>query len=710
MSTSTEPSRLLEEFPPHSYDEWKAAAEALLKGAPFEKKLITPTYEGFSLQPIYRRQDIENLPHLKQMPGSGNYVRGRKAAGNLSATWEISQELPISLPEEFNKAALYELERGQSELNIPLDKPSRRGRDSDTCCKGCVGENGLCVSSLADLEKALENIHLDYISLYLHTGINSLAIAAFLLAYANKRNLPFDHLRACVGSDPLGTLTVKGELPISLELAYRDMAALTRFAVEEAPQLQTILVQGHPYHEAGASSSQELAFALATGVDYLRAMQERDLEPDLAAPKMRFALSVGGNFFIEIAKLRAARILWARILEAYNVPEESRGMFLHARTGQWNKTLFDPYVNMLRTTTEAFSAVIGMCDSLHVAPFDEVLRPSNEFGRRSSRNIQHILAEECELVRPIDMAGGSWAIESLTDQICQAAWATFQEIEKEGGMAKALAAGIPQAKCAETAQSKKANLAKRRDTLVGTNIYPNATEGAPECCGADTSGLYSKREADVAAARSAADGAAVKTALARLEGEHTFTDLIAAAQAGATAEALTEVIWAEPGEILSVEPLVLRRGAEDFEDLRNSAFAQLEAKGKLPQIFQANIGPSRMYRARADWTSSFFQVGGFEMLSDQDFETPDAAVQACKQSGAPIAIITGTDDTYAETIATLAPKLREACPGLYVIVAGAPGDNEAAWREAGVDDFVNIRVNNYQMLHKLLTHIGALNA
>jgi methylmalonyl-CoA mutase len=676
---------LKKDFPPNTYQQWKAAAEALLKGAPFEKKLITRTYEGIDLKPIYNHDDIKDLPHLKQFPGTGTYIRGKQAAGYGQKTWEISQELTGHTPEEFNQIALSALEGGQSELNIPR-----------------VAEDRQILQSLKDMRKAFSGIHLEMISLFLHPGTSPLPIASLLFAYAKEQGLKIDELNGCIGNDPLGELATNGTLPISLDQSYQEMAALTAYAIKRSPNLQTILVQGHPYHESGGNAVQEAAFAIATGVDYIRNLQKIGLNIDEIAPRIRFSISVGSNYFMEIAKLRSLRHLWAQVIEAFGGAAESASVHIHSRTANWNKTLFDPYVNVLRGTTEAFSAIVGGCDGLHVSPFDETIRTPDEQSRRTAKNTQIILQEECDLTRVIDPAGGSWYVEWLTDQISQKAWELFQKIEAAGGMEQALNAGLPQKLISEVAQKRDKNISRRKDVFVGTNMYANATEEP----------LVQNSEIDSVVRKPETPGKPkddLKTLLPLLSDplDNRFIEAaIKAVKSGSTTENLRLALHSSKTPAQKITPLRAFRGAEKYERLRLASQAFREKTGSPPTIFQANIGPSRTYRMRADWTTSFFIAGGLTVLNDRDFETPEDACNHFLSTDVPVIIITSTDETYAKAVPEMARKLKATRKDCILLVAGLPGDNESEWRSSGVDDFVNVTVNNYETLQSLLNRIG----
>lgn len=684
-------SKLLEEFPPHTYKMWKQAAEALLKGASFEKKLITPTYEGFDLQPIYHRSDVADLPHLQAaLPGSGNRVRGRAAAGYRAGAWKVSQELSAPTAAELNKVVLHEQANGQNEFNIWLDAPSRSGLDADAPSAGSVGICGVSVSTKEDFATLLKGVHLPAISVYLRAGAAPEAVAALFLAAAKAQGVATTELSGCLEADPIAYLVENGRLPGGLEKAFDGMAALTRYAAAQAPKLQTIAVQGHPYHNGGSSSVQEMAAVLATGVHYLRELSARGLSLEELAPRVRLSLSVGSQYFIEIAKFRALRLLWSRVLEALGIPVDQRGVHVHARTGLWNKTCRDPYVNSLRTTTEAFAAVVGGVDSLHVGTFDEVVREPDNFSRRFARNVHHILAEECDLKQVIDPAGGSWAVEWMTDQMATQAWTEFQQIEASGGIIAALEAGTIQSAVAGTLECKRKALAQRRDTLVGTNNYPNPLEKALDPRNINYAAIAASRKAELATLRRGRDATTLKSALAAVAVSPTIEVLMTAAEAGATLAELNNALRGDSAAS-TIAPIALSRGAAPFEKLAE----RVAALGDKATLLQVNYGPSRRYRMRADWTTAFFGVAGFPVEAATDFLTIDEAVAAVQSTPGKNVLIVSDDRTYEEMVVPLAKALKEARPDITLILAGAPGESEAVWRSAGIDDFVHVRVNNF---------------
>ncbi len=700
----TEHERLLKEFSYPTYEEWREAAEKSLKGASFEKKLITRTYEGIELQPLYRKEDGENLPHTNSYPGFAPYLRGRNAAGYYRQAWDISQELTIGTPAAFNEALRTDMERGQTAVNMVLDTPTRAGVDADKARPDDIGRDGVSISMLDDITTALDGIDLEQVPIYIQADDNGIPITALLMVMLKKQGKSADKLRGCIGVDPLGTLARDGTLSYAIEHTPVILAGLATWARTHAPGLRTVQVQGHPYHNGGASATQELGFVLATSVAYLRHLQSQEMSIDDAAQSIQVSLSLGSNFFMEVAKLRAMRLLWAKVVQAFGGSEAAQALTLHVRTSAWNKTVYDPYVNMLRTTTEAFSGVVGGCNSLHVGPFDESIRTPDFFSRRIARNTQIILQQESHLDRVIDPAGGSWYVETLTDQLAQNAWAIFQEVEKLGGMAAALQAGYPQEQVASVADKRMKNIDQRRDIFVGVNMYANISEkplDVPEASEGAVQERYNERANQIAQYRAKRHG----TSTAK-DDDDMMSLVIAALSLGATLGEVACIMHSDEETKPSVPPIRIHRGAERYEELRKQAASYAQRTGTPPQVFLANMGPIPQHKPRADFSTGFFQVGGFDVLTNNGFATPQEAAQAALDSGAPIVVICSTDDTYPEIVPPLTQAIKAAKPDTLVILAGYPQDQLEAHKQAGVDDFVHLRANCYELLVSLQKKIG----
>jgi methylmalonyl-CoA mutase len=400
-----------------------------------------------------------------------------------------------------------------------------------------------------------------------------------------------------------------------------------------------------------------LAVALAMAVEYIRRMDIAKVPVGTAAPRMAFSFAVGSQFFPELAKFRAFRLLWSRVLSAFGDVGLAANAAVHARTALFNKTVLDPYVNMLRTTTEALAAVLGGVDSVQVGAFDEVVRTPDEFSQRIARNIALMLSEEFNFNEVADAAGGSWLVEKLTDDLARKAWGIFQDIEKQGGFLAALSAGAVQKLVGAAAADKRKQLDTRRLSVLGTNLFPNLKEKplAPS---------------SVAAAP-------------------------AAPAAGPS--------------VVTVAPVKAWRAAEGYEELRAIADRYAKANGKRPQVFLAKIGPVKQHKPRADFSAGFFAVAGFEAVGKEAFDTAEAAAKAAAASGASIAVLCSTDDTYPVLVPAFAGALKAAKPGMVAILAGLPAEQATvdSFKQAGIDDFIHVRANVREMLAQLLAKIGA---
>jgi methylmalonyl-CoA mutase len=704
--------RLLADFPPVGYGDWHRLVETELKGASFEKRMFTTTYEGITLKPIYRPEDIANLPHLNSFPGFAPFVRGTTAGGHASQPWAISQEITCSSPSEFNHEARNSLAGGLNALNMVLDKATRNGRDPDWATPDEVGSGGLSIATLSDLEHALEGVDLRTTFLFVRSGASGMPFAALLMALMRKRRQPPSFLHGCIEMDPLGILSHEGRLPQSIEGAYQEMAALTRWAADHAPRIQTTCVHSRAWHEAGGNAVQELAFTLATGIEYLREMHRRGLDVNTVAPRIRFAVTVGQNLFMEIAKLRTLRMLWSRAVAVLGGNEDAQKVSLHVRTSQWNKSVRDPHTNILRATVEALAGVLGGCDSLQVGAFDEVVRPPDDFSRRIARNTQLILQKECNLTQVIDPAGGSWFAEVMTAELASRAWLLFQEVEKLGGMAAALHEGFAQEAIHTLAAQKIRATACRRDTIVGVNQYANPNEKPLEVPATDATLFHKRRARQVASHRTSLDDTEGEIVLKKLSnivnfrGDGLFAECVEAVISGATLGEIVRAIRIHDHPCAPITSVRITRAAVPFERLRAAIERHIAGHHQRPQVFLCNMGPLREHKARADFSRGFFSTGGYDVVSPEGFGTPEAAIQAFVQSGARIAVICSTDENYPALVPPLVKGIRAARHDAIIVLAGFPKDQIEAHKKTGVDEFIHLRADAVQLLGNLHTKLG----
>lgn len=684
----------LDEFEIPTYDEWKQACIELLKGAPFEKKLFTKTYEGITFSPMYFHADTEPIQPAKSYPGMGDYLRGVEANGYVNAPWGIAQACDETFPDENNELLQREISKGSTIYNVKVDCATRNAKDARDCKH--IGKGGVSLTTLGDVETLLKGLKLDTYPLYVCAGESSLPLLALIVAAVKKNGGDVSKLRGVIGANPICEYAAKGDLNQSLEKLFDEAATVAKWTTKNSPALKTIFVQSDVFSNGGANDIQEVAYTISAGVAYLRALLERGLTIDEAANQIMFGFSMGANFFMQIAKLRAVRPIWAQIVKAFGGNEESQKIHIHGRPAKFFKTVYDPYVNMLRDTTELFSGVVGGVDSFENSTFDEPVRKGDEFSRRIARNMQIILQEEFGLLQPIDPAGGSWAVENLTKEIKEKIWAEFQVIESKGGIVSALKEGYPQDEVAKILAARFKAAETRKDRIVGNNMYANMTEERIDARAENQAENLKARTAAIEAYLANVDA---KDAIAKISADD-FDSAIAAAEQGATIAEIRKALGTS--EVDDIKAIEAHRWSERFEALRETTEKFKAAKGDNVKVFLANMGPIPQHKARADFTTGFLQVGAFEILGNNGFATVDEAAQAAKESGADAVVICSTDATYPEIVPALAPKLHEVLPNATVYLAGtAPAELVETYKQAGIDDYINVRANCYKVIQAL---------
>lgn len=684
----------LDEFAIPTYDEWKEACIALLKGAPFEKKLFTKTYEGITFSPMYFHADTEPIQPAKSYPGFGDYLRGTTANGYVNAPWGIAQACDETFSKDNNELLQREIAKGSTIYNVKVDCATRKAKDARECKH--VGNGGCSLTTLGDITSLLKDLQLDKYPLYVYTGESSLPLLALIVAAYKKQGGDVSKLKGVIGANPIAEYVGSGKLTQDLDKLFDEAANVAKWTINNAPNVKTIFVQSDVFSNGGANDIQEVAYTIATGVAYLRALLERGLTIDKAASQIMFGFSMGANFFMQIAKLRAVRPIWAQIVKAFGGNEESQKIHIHGRPAKFFKTVYDPYVNMLRDTTELFSGVVGGVDSFENSTFDEPVRKGDEFSRRIARNMQIILQEEFGLLQPIDPAGGSWAVETLTKQIKEKIWAEFQAVEGKGGIVAALKEGYPQGEIAKVLDARFKAAETRKDRIVGNNMYANMTEERIDARAESQEVNMKARKLTIDVYLSMINA---KDAIAAIKADDVDS-IIAAAEKGATIAEIRQALGtAEVEEIKSIEA---HRWSERFEALREATEKFKAATGDNVKIFLANMGPIPQHKARADFTTGFLQVGAFDVLGNNGFATVDEAAAAAKESGADAVVICSTDPTYPEIVPALAPKLHEALPDATVYLAGtAPAEMVETYQQAGIDDYINVRANCYKVIQAL---------
>lgn len=613
--------KLFTDFAPVTTDEWEAKINADLKGKDYERTLVWRTYEGFNVRPYYRGENLSGLDFISSLPGEFPFVRGNKKTGN---EWLIRQDIFVKNFEEANKKALNILGRGANSLGFCFD-----------CCSKITK---------ADLEILLKDICLEAAEINFDCGCENCNCAVPFSELVLESKFNKNIVTGSAGIDPIGSFVLKGKWE---ENAYDNIKKVID-KTAALPLFRIIGVHGKFFANSGSSIVQELAFSLAQGAEYLTQLTEMGVSVDEVASKMKFNFGIGNNYFMEIAKLRAARLLWAQIVKAYNpANEDSAKLVAHSVTNTYNKTLYDPYVNMLRTQTEAMSAVLGGADSITVLPFNTVFEDTTEFSERIARNQQILLKEESHLDKIVDPAAGSYYIETLTNSLVEQAWKLFLEVEKKGGFVAAFRKGFIQSEIKTMAAKRDIHIAQRRDNLLGTNQFPNFSEKIDKEL--DTSLFHPSN----------------------------FTEVDA-----------------------EVETLKPYRAAQAFEELRYRTDVYAKTN-KRPVAFMLTIGNLTYRKARAQFSCNFFAVAGFEVIDNNGFKTVEEGVATAKEKNADIIVICSSDDEYAE----LAPQVAEKLDNEILVVAGNPAcKNEL--EKKGINNFIHVKCNILEDLKAYQTKLG----
>jgi methylmalonyl-CoA mutase len=593
------------EFAPATREQWLKLVDGVLKGAPFEKRLISRTYDGLTIQPLYSRaRDARAV-----------------AARSPGAPWTVVQRVDHPDPAAANAQALHDLENGATGLTI--------------VCKGSINANGFGLdSSLETLERVLDGIYLDAgVTIDFNVSAATRDAAKNFAMLAKKRGSAPEAVEMRAALNPLGHMAATGGMVRPWSELAPYFAGLVKDLAGEGFRGPFAVADGRVIHSAGGSEAQELAFVLGSAVTYLRALEANGVRLDIARRMIYFRLAADADQFLTIAKFRAIRKLWARVEEACGLAPAPT--YVAAETAWRMMTRRDPYVNMLRTTVAVFAAGVGGADAITVLPFTAAIGLPDAFARRIARNTQLVLLEESNLAKVSDPTAGSGAIEDLTQQLCAAAWALFQEIEKAGGAAAALETGLIQSKVAATRSEREKNVVRRRDALTGTSEFPDIHEAAVH----------------------------VEDVAPRAPSHETEPPTLAA---------LPRIRLAEP-----------------FEQLRDASDAVLAKTGARPKVFLANLGKLSDFTARTLYAKNFFEAGGIGAVSNDGFANQDAMTAAFKASGARLACLCSSDKVYAAEAADAARVLKVAGAD-HLYLAGRPGEIEAELKVAGVLNFIYV--------------------
>lgn len=618
QNQNAEEKKLFGDFLPVTRKQWDEAIRSDLKGQDYDSRLIWKTGEGFEVKPFYLAADLEGMTHMNTFPDDFPFVRGHKTENN---EWFIRESVEVDDPGEANLEAGSLIGKGATSVNFILNEHQRYVD--------------------RDIDRLLSGLLTGKIELVFTGGEEAAAILPLVIRKIKRDSPPDKIVPVSIHFDPLGHLVVNGNFYHSAGADFDRCKDLIENA-GVVPHFRVITVGGHHFHHAGSSLVEELAFSLSAGVEYLHQLTGRGLKPGVVAAAITFNFAVGSNYFFEIARMRAARMLWASIVRAYgHGADKSAAMRIHATTSMWNMTLYDPYVNVLRSATEAMSAVLGGADSLTILPFDHVSGHPDDLSRRMALNQHLLLKEEASLHRVVDPAAGSYYLENLTHSIALAAWELFLSVEKQGGFLNAFRDGYIQARINATASARDMAIAQRKKILLGTNQYPDFT-------GNDTH-------------------------------EPAPDDL-------ATEEPLAGATFAAP--------LRLYRGAAAFERLRlrTDRYAAIHHR---PAVFMLTYGNMAMRLARSQFAGNFFGCAGFTIINHTGFKNIHDGIEAGLRSHAEIIVLCSSDAEYQDTVPEIFNSLKN---DKIVVLAGYPADQVEYFKSLGMAHFIHVRSDILQTL------------
>lgn len=607
-----ENKELFKEFPSISTQEWKDKIISDLKGADYNRKLVWHNTEGFDVQPFYRSEDLEKLEMLNTLPGDFPYVRGSKTKGN---EWLIRQDIKVTDIAAANEKALDIRMKGVDSFGFSFD--DNFIPDSDA------------------IDQLLKNIRADVMELNFDSS-KPLEVVQAIEILAKKYNRDLDKIKGSVNFDPLNYYSLNGTFQQGKDNDCTLLEDLMN-ASANLPNFQVLTIDATTYHNSGSGIVSQIAFALAKGAEYLTYLTEKGFDIDTIAPKIRFHFAVGSSYFMEIAKLRAARYLWANIVNVYGLSDASNAtMFVHCSNSEWNKTIYDPFSNMLRTTTETMSSVLGGIDSMAVLPYNAVYEETTEFSERIARNQQLLFKGESYFDKVADPAAGSYYIEELTKSIVDEAWKLFLEIDDKGGYLKAFEAGFIQDKISKESSGKNFDIASRKRVILGTNQFPNVNE--------------------------------------RLD------------------------IQQDESTIIDKNPNTLKpyRGAQEFENLRLKT-DQFALTNKRPKVWMFTYGNLAMRNARAQFAANFFGCAGFEIENNAGFKNIEAGIEAAKKANPEIVVICSSDNEYKDNVLQIYRALKNDS---IVVLAGYPKEIIDELKVEGFDNYIHVKTNMLEELKK----------
>ncbi|MFY0675089.1 MAG: methylmalonyl-CoA mutase small subunit [Bacteroidia bacterium] len=643
---------MFQDFEKQSKESWQQKAEKDLKGKPLEK-INWRTFEGIVTQPYYTTQDLANNSNKTLIPGQAPYLRSQKELGN---GWLIREE--IGQYKNFkatNKKALNAIEHGAHNLVFATKAFSD-------------GFDGIPVKNIEDLAQLLEGIDPAQTGVSFKTGETGPFYLKLLHDWAQNAGHDASQVFGSIDHDPLGAFISSGVSSPSIENTFAHLAEVITYTKENFAHYKSLNIHSSTFHNGGASIVQELAFTLAVANEYLHQFEEHGLKLDDFFNHLQVELSVGGSYFQEIAKIRAFRWLWATLAGEYTKNTEAQTCYLVARSSEWNKSVYDPYVNMLRLTTEAMSASIAGADEIQLDGYDKGFRPTNEFSERISRNLHHLLTEESYLDKSVDPAGGSYYIEKLTEDIAMTAWELFKTVEEKGGILALAKSGWLQTELRKSRRSREERLATRKEKFLGVNEFPNPNDKALDLV---------------------VEGKPRTPFTTEVDEESNWQNMSNVRQ---------YADWLLKGGSENCEPVKHYVATEAFEQLRAGTEIAKQEGQKLTSFFLMPLGNKSMRSARANFALNFYQCGGFEVINNAGFDSVETAIEAFKANPTGVLVICSSDAEYKELIPQIGKKLKQAGILPKLALAGYPGDKKEDYEDMGVEEFIYMGCNVFDIL------------
>lgn len=680
----------------------KVAGEMGLDPDEVESRLAWELADGVEVPALSTEDDRPTGSDPAGLPGVAPFTRGTQLPPSGDATWTLGHRVDDPRPAEANEALLDDLVLGAGLLWLQVDAAGRAGLDADDPrALGRVGLHGVRWSTPVEITALLRDVDPTAIEIFVDAGADALAAAGLYFDWARRRGVEPGKLRGGFLADPLAALARDGSLPGSLDDAFAQAAALASHCRRHAPGLRALGLSTRPFHDAGASPAQELGFGLAAAVESMRRLGEHGLDPGAVAAQTVFVHAVGSRTFVEIAKLRAARLLWSKVLGAAGAASGA-ALQKHVVFGSdATVTVVDPWTNLLRGTAQIFAAVVGGADAVVPGAYDRRLGTPSDAARRLGLTGQHVLGEESHLRRVADPAGGSWALEELTDRLARRAWDVFRRIEGDGGFVACLRSGDLARRLGESVARRRADLRKRKDGIVGLSVFPDLGEERPERERPDLDAVNEHALAALGSVERPPPDDVAETEELPLDADAVTEAASRNASLGRLAAALHR------DEPETAEPLEPFRPSAAWERLRLATDAVVSEGGDRPKIFLANLGSVREHRARTEFAAGLFQAGGIAPLDHGSCEHAPCVASDFRTSGARVAVLCSSDERYAELAADAAAALKEAGAS-RVYLAGRPGEHEEAWREAGVDKFVYLGCDALAVVEDLLVHLEVL--